>query len=178
MQRPYLRTHIVHQPLSVSIFVHKCNRKLRNFLDSALKATEETRKVYDHDWKLIYVVTITATELITALTVSSPTTADKPLVFTSALHTYVRLPEHVLPTQVTIESLKGLKYLDKVLGGSHVESAQRVIYDGPQNEIDRIYYDSPKELTLDWNGGGVKLVKENFPDVVVGTLNSVLVKSC
>lgn len=134
-----------------------------------LKSSEETKKVFNFDFILLYTVTITAAgTLLTALSVTSPSGSTVPLEFSSALHTYIALPKGVLPKFVEVSSLAGIKYQDKVAGGYHVEGESRVEVDGPGGEIDRIYYNTNSTLTLSFGEqGGMNLKKMNFDDVVV-----------
>lgn len=109
-------------------------------------------------------MTLSPSSLLVSLAAISTTT----LAFQALLHSYLRLPASVLPPAVTAESLTGLTYVDKVRGGAKdIEDRQEVKVDGPNGEVDRVYYGAPDELALTWEGGEARVVKSGLADVVV-----------
>ena len=84
-------------------------------LELALVDSAETRAAWPHAFRLLYTVTVAASTLTTGLTVEN--TGDAPLEFTTALHSYFRLP-HV--SHAMVHGLGGLTYLDNLKGMRHV----------------------------------------------------------
>lgn len=85
--------------------------------------------------------------LETTLDVTNPSTASDPLKFQALLHSYFRLPEGTLPSDVTIDdSLTGLRYKDKVLNFQEgTEDRKSFTF---VDETDRVYADAPKSFVV------------------------------
>lgn len=121
----------------------------------------------------MYTVRLLSGSLRTTLRAEAPSSASSStstelLSFTAALHTYIKLPHTVRPAQVTVSPLQGLKFIDKVVGGEHVETREAVNIDGPCGEIDRVYLGTVDVLEMNLGGGArAKVTKSNFPDTVV-----------
>lgn len=75
--------------------------------------------------------------------VANSKASDKPLKFTTALHTYFRVSDI---SQVHIEGLSGLKYLDNMQNRQQGTDEQDVI--SVKGEIDRIYVKAPDQLKV------------------------------
>lgn len=90
------------------------------------------------------------------------TSSDAPLPFTAALHTYFVVPDLV---SVRVCGLKSLRYEDNARNGAAAtEQDESVRIEG---EVDRLYVAAPATVELHHAGGGVRLHRENLPDVVV-----------
>ena len=142
-----------------------------------LNSSPTTRALYKPEFELRYTVHLTPTSLKATLHVTAPkSTTPLPdsslLQFTAALHSYIRLPPGISPSQTTVVPLDGLNYIDKVAGGTKsIEKIREVVIDGPGGEIDRVYLGSEDVLSMRWQGGGMQVTKSGFPDVVVGHLS-------
>lgn len=77
------------------------------------------------------------------LEVINGTSAEAPLTFTSALHTYFRVPDI---SQTHVEGLSGLKYLDNMQSRREGTDESQVI--SVNGEIDRIYVKAPDRLKV------------------------------
>lgn len=138
-----------------------------------MKSSTSTTALYEPDFELRYTVhlmlnSLRATLHITAPKSATPLPPTSLLQFTTALHSYIRLPSGITPTTTRVGPLGGLHYVDKVNGGTKaVESEKEVVIDGPGGEIDRVYYGAEDVLTMRWEGGGMQVTKSGFPDVVV-----------
>lgn len=129
----------------------------------SLEDSESTRQMWDYKFRVLYEVTVGKQHLKTTITVENKD--EKAFAFTTLLHTYLRVPD---VTQTTVSGLKGLNYVDKVLGGkTFTESNEPVKING---FTDRVYQNSPSEHKITNVGSQnchVTLWKENFPDTVV-----------
>ncbi|XP_022779579.1 glucose-6-phosphate 1-epimerase-like isoform X2 [Stylophora pistillata] len=128
----------------------------------SLEDSESTRKVWNYRFRVLYEVTVGKQHLKTTITVENKD--EKAFEFTTLLHTYLRVPD---VTQTAVSGLKGLNYVDKVLGGkTFTESNDPVKING---FTDRVYQNSPSEHKI-MNVGSknchITLWKENFPDTV------------
>jgi len=77
------------------------------------------------------------------LEVVNGTSAETPLTFTSALHTYFRVSDI---SQTHVEGLSGLKYLDNMQNRQEGTDESQVI--SVNGEIDRIYVKAPDHLKV------------------------------
>lgn len=88
-------------------------------------------------------VTVGNDTLTQVVQVANSKTSDKPLKFTTALHTYFRVSDI---SQVHLEGLSGLKYLDNTQNRQQATDEQDVV--SVQGEIDRIYVKAPDQLKV------------------------------
>ena len=88
-------------------------------------------------------VTVGNDTLTQVVQVANSKASDKPLKFTTALHTYFRVLDI---SQVHIEGLSGLKYLDNMQNRLEGTDEQDVI--AVAGEIDRIYVKAPDQLKV------------------------------
>lgn len=128
-----------------------------------LEDSDTTRKIWNYSFKLLYKVTVGKHQLNTTMTIENK--GDQAFDFTTLFHTYFRVPD---VTQTTVSGLKGLTYIDKVLGGStFTESSELVTV---KSFTDRVYQNSPSEHKITNVGSkncNVTLWKENLPDTVI-----------
>ncbi|KAI5475055.1 hypothetical protein MNV49_002047 [Pseudohyphozyma bogoriensis] len=137
-----------------------------------LEPEESTTELYAPQFHLTYIVTLTSTSLTVLLSVHSPTgtySSSNPLRFQALLHSYLALPEGVSPPEVTATPLTGLTYADKVQGNQKfTENRETVKVEGPNGEVDRVYFGADDELKLVYAGKGeAKVLKKNLSDVVL-----------
>lgn len=102
--------------------------------------------------------------LETTLEVKNPSSASSELKFQALYHTYFRLPEGTLPSDVTIEKqLTGLKYTDKVLNGAQAAEKRDIfVFEG---ETDRVYNDAPSTIVAKYGKAsqqGIKIETKNL----------------
>eukprot|EP01065_Artemidia_motanka_P005377 TRINITY_DN1259_c3_g1_i1.p1 TRINITY_DN1259_c3_g1~~TRINITY_DN1259_c3_g1_i1.p1 ORF type:complete len:378 (+),score=109.18 TRINITY_DN1259_c3_g1_i1:83-1135(+) len=104
--------------------------------------TDETRKVWDHKFKIEYKLYLKPHTLSCVLKVHNTGTA--PLEFTGAFHTYFHVPNI---RKAGVEGLNGLTFQDKLQDQECVESntAQTLAIGG---ETDRVYLNAPDQLVI------------------------------
>lgn len=127
-----------------------------------LEDNETTRQMWDHKFKLQYVVTLTAESFSTRFVVQN--TGGDAFSFTCLLHTYFRVPK---VDDVTVSGLKGLQYVDKVDGGKRATEERDLVTIA--STVDRVYEKTGSEHVISNVAAGrtVVLIKENLPDTVV-----------
>ncbi len=125
-----------------------------------LEASEETRVMWPHDFKLIYEVTLS--DMLTAkLTIHNPST--EAFSFTGALHSYFGA-SHISRVQVT--GLEDVTYTDSI------DECQKRQQEGPikfTQEVDRIYVDTEDTCLIHdraWDRT-VRVAKEGSKSTVV-----------
>ncbi|XP_066265659.1 uncharacterized protein [Branchiostoma lanceolatum] len=127
-----------------------------------LTDNKDTRKMWDHKFKLTYTLYLTEKTFKTTLKVDN--TGKETFTFTTLLHTYFRTDD---VTKATVSGLQGLEYVDKVRGdGKFTEDRELVTVAG---EVDRAYAGTPNNhvITGVTGGGKVLMEKANLPDTVV-----------
>jgi glucose-6-phosphate 1-epimerase len=125
-----------------------------------LQNSEATRQVWSHPFEARFTVALMNSSL--ALTLSVTNTGSQPFSFTTALHTYLKVSDvHT----VQVGDLHGVHYFDQVTNQTdQVETNSPLTITG---EIDRIYYQAPRQLTVRTSPYQTTLTTENFPDVVI-----------
>lgn len=118
-----------------------------------------SRQIWPHAFTAELTAMVSSQRLDVELGVRNP--GDRPLRFTCALHSYLRVNE---VEQVSLEGLRGLHYLDATRGIECNETGTEVII---EEEIDRIYFDASRPLLLREQRRSLGIGAENFPDVVV-----------
>lgn len=103
--------------------------------------------------------------LETTFEVTNPASAKQDLKFQALFHTYFRLPEGTLPSEVTIDdALTGLKYKDKVLNYQEsVEERQSFTF---VDETDRVFANAPKSFVAKYGKSqqGLKIETANLSE--------------
>ncbi|KAJ3258265.1 hypothetical protein HK103_003746 [Boothiomyces macroporosus] len=124
---------------------------------------ESQRKIWSHDFKLLYTVTLIGNTLKTKLTVHN--TSSGPFGFTSLLHTYIRVKD---VTKAQVVGLTGYTLEDTINNNLiSTESRHGVTVAG---EVDRVYQNVTNNILTIENthiGAGFIISKSNFKDVVV-----------
>ncbi|KAL3148704.1 hypothetical protein ABBQ38_014117 [Trebouxia sp. C0009 RCD-2024] len=130
----------------------------------SLTPNQEQRQGDFPEHTLFIKVTVGNDTLTQVVQVANSKASDKPLKFTTALHTYFRVSDI---SQVHVEGLSGLKYLDNMQNRQQGTDEQDVI--SVKGEIDRIYVEAPDQLKIvnKQSGKAVSIHKTNFPDAVV-----------
>lgn len=126
---------------------------------------DAANEAFPFAYNLTYAVSLDSPDSITtALTVMNP--GEKPLEFTTALHTYFRLPA----PGCSVRGLQGLTFEDSTKGGALAvqEEADLPI----EGEIDRVYPATPSEAYLLSGQRAIKVIKMGFPDAVVWNIGA------
>ncbi|OWF48400.1 putative glucose-6-phosphate 1-epimerase [Mizuhopecten yessoensis] len=126
----------------------------------ALSDDEDTRKIWNYRFKLVYTLELTKSSLSTRLTVDN--TGSEGFTFTTLMHSYFLTPDIAT---TTVRGLKGLNYVDKVKNGQELqEDRDKVTI--PQN-YDRVYQKCPSTVSMECSSHTVSVNLSNFTDVVV-----------
>lgn len=135
-------------------------RGARTSATFSLRDTEESRKLWPHQFLARYTVSTGGDTLRLRLEVQN--TGEAPFSFTGALHTYFAVED---VEAARIEGLAGLPYLDATGEWTErVQGTEPVVFRG---EVDSVYYDVKSPLTLVDGERRVRIGKKGFPDVVV-----------
>lgn len=130
----------------------------------SLEDDEETRKMWNYRFKLVYTVDLGGDDLKLTLTVNN--NGSKPFDFTTLMHTYFRCSNI---ENVRIHGLEGLQFNDKVAGSIQTKEDRKIVT--IDQNYDRVYMKCEADKVKVENvGDGKKLVSlslENLPDVVV-----------
>jgi glucose-6-phosphate 1-epimerase len=120
----------------------------------------ETRAIWPHTFTADLTATVGGPILTVELAIANPGPA--PFSFTAALHTYLAVGD-IYATAV--EGLAGLHYLDAAAGGVDAVDAQPAVHF--PGEIDRVYWDAPRQVRVVEPQRTTVVGAEGFPDVVV-----------
>lgn len=120
----------------------------------------ETRAIWPHAFTADLTVTVGGPILAVELAIANPGPA--PFSFTAALHTYLAVDDiHA----TAVEGLAGLRYLDAAAGGIEaMDTEPAVRFPG---EVDRVYWDAPRQMRVVEPQRTTVVGAEGFPDVVV-----------
>lgn len=113
---------------------------------------------------VLYSLQLTAGDILeTTLEVTNPSSAKEDLKFQALFHTYFRLPEGTVPSDVTIDNdLTGLTYKDKVLNYQEsTEDRKTFTFEG---ETDRVFANAPKSFVAKYGKSqqGIKIETTNL----------------
>jgi len=129
-----------------------------------LTDTKEIRKSFDHSFQLNYTVTLKESSIFLSLDFINKD-SDKPVEFTTALHTYFKVPD---VANIKITGLKGAELQDKTLPGVPTSTEERddVVL---VSWTDRVYRNTSATQVISGLDGGAKyvLTKTNLADTVV-----------
>jgi len=118
---------------------------------------------WEEKFELAYTITLKESSLEMCLNVVNKN-SEKPFEFTTALHTYFKVPD---VAGVSITGLQGLQYKDKTLEGvpTMTEDREQVSLAG---WTDRVYLGSGDEQVISGTQGGkIIFQKKNLSDTVV-----------
>ncbi len=124
-----------------------------------LDADEATRAIWPHGFALEMTVSVDARRLEMELAVIN--TGDSTIDFQAALHTYLRCGD---VGRAQLEGLQGVNYQDAVLDQPRQQWVDVVTI---AQELDRIYWEAPRELLLREAGRKVRIIASQFEDTVV-----------
>lgn len=129
---------------------------------AVLRLTDDdaTRGLWPHAFAAELTVSVGGPRLDIELAVTN--TGDTDLHFTAALHTYLR-SANVLKAQV--EGLMGARYYDHISGEDGKQQWIDVL--SVVQALDRIYWQSPQQVTLREMGRRVEVQHDTFEDTVV-----------
>lgn len=125
-----------------------------------LRDSAATREVWPARFRALLTVAIGGSRLEVTLSVEN--TGDHELSFTAALHTYLRVLD-IADARIT--GLQGASYRDAASGGKLVVDHATSVR--AETEIDRVYVNAPRSLTLHEPARRLRIETSNFPDVVV-----------
>ncbi|XP_046857663.1 putative glucose-6-phosphate 1-epimerase [Xenia sp. Carnegie-2017] len=123
-----------------------------------LEDTEQTRKIWDYNFKFLYTLTLKDDEFSTEVSIEN--TGTKGFHFTTLVHTYY----NVDISKMKLRGLHGCEYIDKVGGGEKKEEREALQISG---NVDSVYKNTANELLLSTGDHEIRITKENLPDTVV-----------
>lgn len=119
-----------------------------------------TRALWPYAFELIQTLILDEQGLSIALDVRNR--SDSPILFTGALHTYLRVPD---VRACVLIGLNGREYDDAADGGRYKTQSGELRISG---EVDRVFADAPPALTLQLGDGRtLHIEKGGFNDTVV-----------
>jgi glucose-6-phosphate 1-epimerase len=129
----------------------------------SLRDSPETRAIWDHAFLATLAVRVGADRLAVTLAVENRGRA--PLAFTAALHSYLRVSD---VREATLVGLRGTKHRESGATGA-AGTLVREAGDALQveGEVDRVYVDVPRTLTLWEPARSLEIGFDGFPDAVV-----------
>jgi glucose-6-phosphate 1-epimerase len=125
-----------------------------------LEDSDASRAIWPHHFLAEFSARVWGSELEMILAVTN--TGERPLRFTGALHTYLKVED---VREAVVTGLEGLIYRDSAAGA--VESEQvddKVSFPG---EVDRVYLGAQSSLQLIHKGGTVRVSARGFADAVI-----------
>jgi len=126
----------------------------------SLRDSAETRALWDHAFLATLGVRVGGDQLALALVVENR--GNAPLSFTTALHSYLRVYD---VRDTTLVGLRGTKHRESGVQGALVkETGDALHFDG---EVDRVYVDVPRTITLWEPERSLEIGFDTFPDAVV-----------
>jgi len=128
--------------------------------DFMIVENEHTLALWPHRFRDRLAVTAGGPQLAVGLTIEN--TDDRPFEFTAALHTYFAVRDLAA---IAVEGLGGLPFRDAADGyRDKVQAESQLRFEG---EVDRIYFNAPRQVTLAEPGRRLMVAAEGFPDIVV-----------
>ncbi len=125
-----------------------------------LADSEETLALWPHRFECEFAVSIGGDTLEMSLTVRNPGTAA--MEFAAALHTYLRVDDIAA---ARVEGLSGMRFRDNNdRSRIQVDHDEAVTF---PDEIDRGYFDVPRQLTVRDGKSALFVQSDGFPDAVV-----------
>ena len=126
----------------------------------SLRDSADTRAIWNHEFLATLGVRVGGDQL--AVTLSVENRGNAPLSFTAALHSYLRVYD---ARDTTLVGLRGTKHRESGAPGALAkETSDALRFDG---EVDRVYVDVPRSLTLWEPERSTEIGFEAFPDAVV-----------
>jgi glucose-6-phosphate 1-epimerase len=126
----------------------------------SLRDSAATRAIWNHEFLATLGVRVGGDQLVVTLTVENR--GRTPLSFTAALHSYLRVFD---ARETTLVGLRGTRHRESGAPGALVKDTTDALrFDG---EVDRVYVDVPRSLTLWEPERSLEIGFETFPDAVV-----------
>jgi len=126
----------------------------------SLRDSAETRAIWNHEFIAALGVRVGGDQL--AVTLAVQNLGKSPLSFTAALHSYLRVCD---VRDTTLVGLRGTKHRESGAPGTLVKETNDTLhFDG---EVDRVYVDVPRTLTLWEPTRSLEIGFDAFPDAVV-----------
>ena len=126
----------------------------------SLRDSAETRAIWNHEFIAALGVRVGGDQL--AVTLAVQNLGKSPLSFTAALHSYLRVSD---VRDTTLVGLRGTKHRESGAPGTLVKETNDTLhFDG---EVDRVYVDVPRTLTLWEPTRSLEIGFDAFPDAVV-----------
>jgi glucose-6-phosphate 1-epimerase len=126
----------------------------------SLRDSPATRAIWNHAFHATLTARACGEELAVSLAVEN--TGSAPISFTAALHSYLRVHD---VGEVELVGLHGVRYRESGAPGQLIRDEASVVrVDG---EIDRVYVDVPRTLTLYEPSRSVEIRLEGFRDAVL-----------
>ena len=125
-----------------------------------LESDQHTRALWNHDFRLEYTVEVNEDCLRTSIKVENKN-LNQNFDFTALLHTYLSADV----SKCSIKGLKDIQYSDKEDPENRKNESQTDII--INEEVDRVYFNTPSSLILDQPNYKLQVTKEGFSDTVV-----------
>jgi glucose-6-phosphate 1-epimerase len=124
-----------------------------------LAENADNLSMWPHPFELLYTVRVGGPTLEMTLQVRN--TSIRPLIFTAALHTYLKVDD---VREVGIHGLQGLRFNDSANGEKESNQLEELLtFPG---EIDRVYYNVTDPVSIVGIGSNVVVEKNGFTEVV------------
>lgn len=136
-----------------------------------LRCSEDTLKLWNYKFKLLYTVELLDRELRVIFKVINED--EIKFDFTALLHTYFNIGSI---ESVKIDGLGGLKYSDK-LNNNQICKEERRIINNISQEVDRNYFKVPGPVILS-SSNAIFELKSNFEDLGKFNMSSLALKIC
>lgn len=121
---------------------------------------EQMRALWPFPFSLVQTLVLDADGL--SISLDFHNRSDQPLVFTAALHSYLRVPD---VTACTLHGLNGCVFEDAADDGRYKNQHGNLFISG---EVDRVFAEAPKRLRLNYgNGESLEIRQGGFADTVV-----------
>lgn len=127
-----------------------------------LSQNEKTKRVWPHNFNLVYTISLFKGQLKTSLRVENPSSNMMSFEFNCLLHTYFQIDD---VKTVKITGFSGLCYCDKLRNGQLSEETRQSV--AIVSEMDRAYLDAISPITLSSANGIITLEKTGFTDYVL-----------
>jgi glucose-6-phosphate 1-epimerase len=126
----------------------------------SLRDSPATRAIWDHVFVATLDVRVGDDHL--AVTLAVDNRGEAPLTFTAALHSYLRVYD---VRDTTLVGLRGAKHRESGAPGTLVKETDDALHF--EGEVDRVYVDVPRTLTLWEPERSLEIGLDGFPDAVI-----------
>jgi glucose-6-phosphate 1-epimerase len=126
----------------------------------SLRDSPGTRAIWDHTFVATLTVRVGGDQL--AVTLAVENRGQAPLAFTGALHSYLRVFD---VRDTTLVGLRGTKHRESGAPGALAKDSDDALH--VEGEVDRVYVDVPRTLTLWEPERSLEIGFDGFPDAVI-----------